>query len=63
MRLLGTVIQIIGLVLLIIYQIIYLAQGTPDDFPAHFLWIIAGIAIAGALIQFIDYITKKVKNN
>lgn len=37
MRLLGTVIQIIGLVLLIIYQIIYLAQGTPDDFPAQFL--------------------------
>ncbi|RSL30263.1 hypothetical protein D7Z54_27055 [Salibacterium salarium] len=63
MGLLGTIITKIGLVLLIIHNIIFLAQGTPDDFPAHFLWVISGIVIAGALIQFIDYITKKVKNN
>ncbi|MGY4691026.1 hypothetical protein [Salibacterium sp. K-3] len=62
MRLLGIIIEKIGLVLLIIYQIIHLAQGSPDDFPMHFLWVIAGIVIAGALIQFIDYITKKIKN-
>ncbi|MFD2626805.1 hypothetical protein [Salibacterium salarium] len=63
MRLLGTILEKIGLVLFIIYNIIFLAQGTPNDFPTHFLWVIAGIVILGLLIKFIDYITKKVKNN
>ncbi|MFD2706784.1 hypothetical protein [Salibacterium lacus] len=62
MRLLGIIVEKIGLGLFIIYQIIYLAQGTPDDFPAYFLWVIAGIVLAGVLIQFIDFVTKKVKN-
>ncbi|SFP36189.1 hypothetical protein [Salibacterium halotolerans] len=62
MRILGIIIEKIGLALLIIYQITYLAQGTPDDFPRYFIWVIAGIVLFGALIQFIDYITKKVKN-
>ncbi|MDQ0298255.1 di/tricarboxylate transporter [Salibacterium salarium] len=63
MGLLGTIIVKTGLVLLIIHQIIFLAQGTPDDFSPNFLWVITGIVIVGALIQFIDYTTKKFKNN